>query len=201
MPHVFIVWGYCWEIKWKGQWNTRISGPMYIISSVAKTWKCFAESMNARVKGYFYILWKSWKQLAWENILIRSSDSERALKLCRNIGKKNQCDSNYTEKNFCGESLSVWWRRRNANKLGPEVTFGVKIAEERNDTIGVRQSRWTRLVTGLLKAWPPNPVCQFRAERINYHTNALPFNQIVIKLNLGRHSAARFGQGFEFWVA
>ena len=48
------------------------------------------------------------------------------------------------------------------------------------DTIGVRQSRWTRLVTGLLKAWPPNPVCQFGAGRINYHTNPLPFNQIVI---------------------
>ena len=39
--------------------------------------------------------------------LIRSFDSERALKLCRNIGEKNQCDSNYTKKNFCGESLSV----------------------------------------------------------------------------------------------
>ena len=178
MPHVFIVWGYCWEIKWKGQWNTRISGPMYIKSSVAKTWKCFAESMNARVKGYFYILWKSWKQLAWENILIRSSDSERALKLCRNVGKKSF---------ICGESLSDWWRGRNENKLGLEVTFGVKIAEERNDTIGVRQSRWTRLVTGLLKAWPPNPVGQFGAGRINYHTNPLPFNQIVITIHLDIH--------------
>ena len=49
------------------------------------------------------------------------------------------------------------------------------------DTVGVRQSRWTRLVTGLLKAWPPNPVCQLWAENINYHTNALPFqSQIVI---------------------
>ena len=92
-------------------------------------------------------------------------------------------------KNFiCGESLSVWWRGRNENKLGLEVTFGVKIAEERNDTIGVRQSRWTRLVTGLLKAWPPNPVCQFGAERINYHTNALPFNQIVIPTQSGFES-------------
>ena len=72
------------------------------------------------------------------------------------------------------------------------VTFGVQIAEERNDTIGVRQSRWTRLVTGLLKAWPPNPVCQFGAGRINYHTNALPFqSQIVIVVSI-KDSVASF---------
>ena len=50
------------------------------------------------------------------------------------------------------------------------------------DTIGVRQSRWTRLVSGLHKAWTPNPVCQFGARRINYHTKPLLFNQIVIAL-------------------
>ena len=94
-------------------------------------------------------------------------------------------------KNFiCGESLSVWWRGRNENKLGLEVTFGVKIAEERNDIIGVRQSRWTRLVSGLHKAWTPNPVCQFGARRINYHTKPLLFNQIVIKANLAMISAS-----------
>ena len=59
------------------------------------------------------------------------------------------------------------------------------------DIIGVRQSRCTRLVTGLLKAWPPNPVRQFRAERINYHTNALPFNQIVIVVSI-KDSEASF---------
>ena len=149
--------------------------------------------MNARVKGYFYILWKIWQQLAWENILIRSSNSEIALKLCRNIWEKNQCDSNYTEKkNFCGESLSVWWRRRNANKLGPVVTFGVQIAEERNDTVWVRRSRWTRLQTCLLKAWLPNPLCQLWAENINYHTNPLPFqSQIVIVVSI-KDSEASF---------
>ena len=53
-----------------------------------------------------------------------------------------------------------------------------------SDIIGVRQSRWTRLVSGLHKAWTPNPVCQFGAGRINYHTNPLPFNQIVILSSL-----------------
>ena len=176
MPHVFIVWGYCWEIKWKGQWNTRISGPMYISSSVAKLGNVLPNLWMFRVKGYFYILWKSWKRLDWENILISSFDSERALKLCRNIGKKNQCDSNYTEKNFCGESLSVWWRRRNANKLGPVVTFGVQIAEERNDTVWGRRSRWTRLQTCILKAWRPNPLGQLSAEHINYYTQSIAFS-------------------------
>ena len=49
------------------------------------------------------------------------------------------------------------------------------------DTVRVRRSRWTRLGTGLLKAWLPNPLCQLWAENINYHTNPLPFlSQIVI---------------------
>ena len=165
MPHVFIVWGYCWEIKWKGQWNTRISGPMYIISSVAKTWKCFAESMNARVKGYFYILWKIWQQLAWENILIRSSNSETALKLSRNIGKKNQCDSNYL---FDEEEARTSWDY--------VATFGEQIAEERNVTVWVRRSHRTRLQTCLFKAWRPNPLGQLSAEHINYYTQSIAFS-------------------------
>ena len=50
-----------------------------------KTWKCFAESMNVRVKGYFYILWKSWKQLDGENIFdkeFRLRESSEVMQKC-----------------------------------------------------------------------------------------------------------------------
>ena len=85
---------------------------------------------------------------------------------------------------------SVSSDRRNGQNLFPDwcMIHPRLLSFCSSDIIGVRQSRWTRLVTGLLKAWPPNPVCQFRAERINYHTNALPFNQIVIKINLTNQS-------------
>ena len=64
MPHDFMVWGCLLGDKvtrTMEHYDKRTN--VYIIVS-GRTWKCFAESMNVRVKGYFYILWKIWQQLA-----------------------------------------------------------------------------------------------------------------------------------------
>ena len=117
MPHVFMVWGCCWEIKWQGQWNTRIRGPMYISSSVAKLGNVLPNLWMFRVKGYFYILWKIWQQFSLRKHLDkklrpgwRCSNPETALKLSRNIGKENQCDSNnlFDEEEGTRTSWDLW---------------------------------------------------------------------------------------------
>ena len=87
---------------------------------------------------------------------------ETALKLSRNIGKKNQCDSNYL---FDEEEARTSWDY--------VATFGEQIAEERNVTVWVRRSHRTRLQTCLFKAWRPNPLGQLSAEHINYYTQTI----------------------------
>ena len=87
---------------------------------------------------------------------------ETALKLSRNIGKKNQCDSNYL---FDEEEARTSWDH--------VATFGEQIAEERNVTVWVRRSHRTRLQTCLFKAWRPNPLGQLSAEHINYYTQSI----------------------------
>ena len=90
------------------------------------------------------------------------SNPETALKLSRNIGKKNQCDSNYL---FDEEEARTSWDH--------VATFGEQIAEERNVTVWVRRSHRTRLQTCLFKAWRPNPLGQLSAEHINYYTQTI----------------------------
>ena len=87
---------------------------------------------------------------------------ETALKLSRNVGKKNQCDSNYL---FDEEEARTSWDY--------VATFGEQIAEERNVTVWVRRSHRTRLQTCLFKAWRPNPLGQLSAEHINYYTQSI----------------------------
>ena len=170
MSHVFIVWGYCWEIKWKGQWNTRISGPMYMISSVAKFGNVLPNLWMLELRAIFIFCGKVGNGWIERTFLIRSFDSERALKLCRNVGKK----------------LYLWWKficlmkRKEREQAGTWSHLWSKDRRGEEWYDRGQTERWTRLVSGLHKAWTPNPVCQFGARRINYHFKPLLFNQIVI---------------------
>ena len=93
MSHVFIVWGYCWEIKWKRQWNTRISGPMYMISSVAKFGNVLPNLWMLELRTIFIFCGKVGNGWIEGTFLIRSFDSERAL--------------SYVE---MWEKIYLWWK-------------------------------------------------------------------------------------------